>query len=174
MKIVLFAMCVFSLSLVSGLRFAGAQPASPFNPKYSYLGSCPTRNYDAATGRLTAECYRENNGGTLTTSIPFLACDSNADIRNEDGTLYCTAAGGSWGQGHVLTAGSYQQTCTQMSVTTRVGPHHATSVILSGVCSSNVGGNAGGHSGASIDLIAKRCQGHDIWNDQSVLRCDAH
>jgi hypothetical protein len=164
---------VFSLFLMSGMRHASAQ-GNPFDPKYSYLATCPVHDYAAATGTLTAQCYRELNAGSLTTSLPFLGCDPNADIRNEDGTLYCTAPSGAWGEGHVLPAGSYQQTCWQMGVMTSVGPHHTKHVFLSGICAINLGGGNQGHTGASIDLIAQQCAGRDIWNGQGVLRCDVN
>ncbi len=124
--------------------------------------------YMVPADRLTADCnygFGGTNGSGLT-HLNVAACDPRSDIANIQGWLTCQANPGLFGEGGVVPAGSYQQSCVHYEVT---------GSILSAMCWNYKNGrinwnDLSGMQKAQVDL--KKCGvGGDIENIRGVMRC---
>lgn len=129
-------------------RLTCSAPA-PQLPAGSYGKSCSNAMMDGSV--LSASC-RDSSGKTVRSSLDVRNCDRR-DIANIDGRLTC--AGGGGGQ---IPIGSYNQTCTDLSMTSQ---------ILSASCKDGRGNRV------RSTLDVRTCGARDIANVNGRLTCGA-
>jgi hypothetical protein len=145
-----------SMLLGGGLLLLMALPiipqSRPAEPKGSYLQTCSQIRMEGTI--LSAVCERPRSLSSRT-SINVAMC--GGDISNRDGSLFCFARPGTWGEGRAIPRGTYVDTCDSWFV---VG------TTLQARCRTRDGKN----QKSFADL--KNCRmGGDIWNIDGFLNC---